>query len=69
MSLNKFMHTRSPFFNKPPDYAELAKKYPEFAKVCQPDTSKTQLDKLKLDYNDARALQVLYCVLMKHYFG
>jgi hypothetical protein len=66
MSLNKFMHTRNPFYNNPPDYAQLAETYPEFAKFCQ---SVGNTNKFKLDYTDPEALRALYCVLMKHYFS
>ena len=65
MSLNKFMHTRNPFFNKTPDYAELAKLYPEFGRVCK----QISVNKYTVDYNDPVALKSLYCILMRHFLG
>lgn len=58
------MHPRNPFFEKPPNFNQLAELYPEFSKYCSSDPQKA-----KVDFKDPNALRALYCVLMKHYFG
>lgn len=39
MALNQLMHPRNPYKEKPPDFAEFAKKYPEFRKFCKIELS------------------------------
>ena len=64
MSLNSRMHPRNPFKNNPPDFAQLAKLYPEFAYHCQ-----LKDDKYTIDFTNAEALRSLCCTLMKNLFS
>lgn len=64
MSFNRFMHPRNVFRNKP-DYAELAKIYPEFSDIV---IYKGKCPRSTLNYSDTNSLRVLTTTLLKHYF-
>ena len=54
MALNKFMHPRNPY-KVPPNFKEMAVKYPEFRKVVTQDLA----GKIHLDFNNPVALRLL----------
>jgi hypothetical protein len=58
------MHPRNPFKNNPPDFANLAKLYPEFASHCRLDG-----EKCTIDFTNANVLRSLCCTLMKDLFS
>uniref|UniRef100_A0A2M4CSP7 U6 small nuclear RNA (adenine-(43)-N(6))-methyltransferase n=1 Tax=Anopheles darlingi TaxID=43151 RepID=A0A2M4CSP7_ANODA len=63
MSVNKFMHPRNRYREKP-DYQELVKQFPELAKVAIVDLN----GKVKLDYKNKEAVQLLTkCLLLKDF--
>ncbi|XP_050093184.1 U6 small nuclear RNA (adenine-(43)-N(6))-methyltransferase [Anopheles aquasalis] len=63
MSVNKFMHYRNRYREKP-DYQELVKQFPELAKVATVDLN----GKVKLDYKNKEAVQLLTkCLLLKDF--
>lgn len=66
MSLNKYMHPRNPFYATPPDFAQLARTYPEFSKYCQ---SNDDRGVVSVDFKNAESLRALCCVLLKSLFG
>lgn len=63
MALNKFMHPRNPFYNKPPDFAKLAQTYPEFSQYLSSE------HKTSIDFKSPESLRALCCVLLKDLFG
>ena len=63
MSLNKWMHPKNPY-KTPPNFKEMAMKYPEFRKVVTQDIS----GKIHLDFNDPLALRILTTTLFKKDF-
>ncbi|XP_067010726.2 U6 small nuclear RNA (adenine-(43)-N(6))-methyltransferase [Anabrus simplex] len=64
MSLNKFMHPRN-IYRKPPNFKELAIKYPEFRECVKVELT----GKVKLDFKKPEALRALTCTLLKKDFG
>ena len=54
MALNKFMHPRNPY-KVPPNFKEMAVKYPDFRKVVTQDLA----GKIHLDFNNPVALRLL----------
>ena len=54
MALNKFMHPRNPY-KVPPNFKEMAVKYPEFRKVVTQDLA----GKIHLDFNNPVSLRLL----------
>ncbi|XP_055631255.1 U6 small nuclear RNA (adenine-(43)-N(6))-methyltransferase [Toxorhynchites rutilus septentrionalis] len=64
MSMNKFMHPRN-IYREKPDFLALVKLYPELTKVTYVDMS----GRLKLNYKDVTALQLLTCCLLRRDFG
>ncbi|KNC33385.1 hypothetical protein FF38_09904 [Lucilia cuprina] len=59
----KQMHTRN-IFRQPPDYTELAIKYPEFRRVCKLELC----GKVCIDYKNETALRALTQTLLREYF-
>lgn len=66
MSLNKYMHPRNPFYQNPPDFAQLSIDYPEFAKYCHKIDSS---NRVAIDFKNVESLRALCCVLLKSLFG
>ncbi|XP_035784575.1 U6 small nuclear RNA (adenine-(43)-N(6))-methyltransferase-like isoform X2 [Anopheles albimanus] len=63
MSVNKFMHYRNRYREKP-DYQELVKQFPELAKVATVDMK----GNIKLDYKNKETVQLLTkCLLLKDF--
>ncbi|KAG2458891.1 RNA N6-adenosine-methyltransferase mettl16 isoform X2 [Polypterus senegalus] len=65
MALNKSMHPRNRYKDKPPDFAYLASKYPEFQQHVH--TSLT--GRVGLNFRDPEAVRALTCTLLKEDFG
>ncbi|NWW93391.1 MET16 methyltransferase, partial [Rhynochetos jubatus] len=65
MALNKSMHARNRYKDKPPDFAYLASKYPEFQQHVQT----TLTGRLSLNFKDPEAVRALTCTLLKEDFG
>uniref|UniRef100_A0A8C4SI16 U6 small nuclear RNA (adenine-(43)-N(6))-methyltransferase n=1 Tax=Erpetoichthys calabaricus TaxID=27687 RepID=A0A8C4SI16_ERPCA len=65
MALNKSMHPRNRYKDKPPDFAYLASKYPEFQQHVH--TSLT--GRIGLNFRDPEAVRALTCTLLKEDFG
>ncbi|CAN7984870.1 unnamed protein product [Ixodes hexagonus] len=63
MSLNQYMHPRN-VFQTPPDFKELAVRYPEFRKHVIYDLS----GKVRLDFKNHESQRALTGTLLKHYF-
>lgn len=63
MALNKWIHPRNPY-KTPPDFKQLAIKYPEFRKFVTQDLK----GKLHLDFKNAAALRCLTTTLLKQDF-
>jgi hypothetical protein len=59
------MHPRNPFYNKPPNFQQLAQLYPDFSKFLKLNDKK----KFVIDFKDAESLKALCCVLLKHLYG
>lgn len=64
MSVKKFMHPRN-IYRKPPDFKDLALKYPEFRKFAHQDLS----GKVTINFKDAEALRALSRCLLHHDFN
>ncbi|XP_065080257.1 U6 small nuclear RNA (adenine-(43)-N(6))-methyltransferase [Ochlerotatus camptorhynchus] len=64
MSMNKFMHPRN-IYRQKPDFQVLVKQYPEMNQVATVDLN----GRIKLDYKDRKALQLLTACLLKRDFG
>ena len=64
MSLNKWMHQKNPY-KTPPNFKEMAVKYPEFRKVVTQDLS----GKIHLDFNNPTAVRTLTKLLFLKDFG
>ncbi|XP_058831124.1 U6 small nuclear RNA (adenine-(43)-N(6))-methyltransferase [Topomyia yanbarensis] len=64
MSMNKFMHPRN-IYRQPPDFQDLVRQYPELNEVVTVDLN----GRLKLDYKNKTALQLLSRCLLKRDFG
>ncbi|NWV53528.1 MET16 methyltransferase, partial [Daphoenositta chrysoptera] len=65
MALNKSMHVRNRYKDKPPDFAYLAGKYPEFQQHVQT----TLAGRVSLNFKDPEAVRALTCTLLKEDFG
>ncbi|XP_068022025.1 RNA N6-adenosine-methyltransferase METTL16 [Melanerpes formicivorus] len=65
MALNKSMHARNRYKDKPPDFAYLAAKYPEFQQHLQT----TLTGRVSLNFKDPEAVRALTCTLLKEDFG
>ncbi|KAM9469091.1 RNA N(6)-adenosine-methyltransferase mettl16 [Clarias gariepinus] len=65
MALNKSMHPRNRYKDKPPDFAYLASKYPDFQKHVQT----TLTGRVMLNFKDPEAVRALTCTLLKEDFG
>ncbi|NXK09505.1 MET16 methyltransferase, partial [Herpetotheres cachinnans] len=65
MALNKSMHARNRYKDKPPDFAYLAAKYPEFQQHVQT----TLTGRVSLNFKDPEAVRALTCTLLKEDFG
>ncbi|XP_029468382.1 RNA N6-adenosine-methyltransferase METTL16 [Rhinatrema bivittatum] len=65
MALNKSMHPRNKYKDKPPDFAHLATKYPEFRQYVQVNLS----GRFSLNFKDPEAVRALTCTLLKEDFG
>ncbi|KAL2096126.1 hypothetical protein ACEWY4_008274 [Coilia grayii] len=65
MALNKSMHPRNRYKDKPPDFAYLASKYPEFQQHVQTNLS----GRVTLNFKDPEAVRALTCTLLKEDFG
>ncbi|XP_039215056.1 RNA N6-adenosine-methyltransferase METTL16 isoform X1 [Crotalus tigris] len=65
MALNKSMHARNRYKNKPPDFAFLASKYPEFKQHVQINLS----GRVSVNFKDPQAVRALTCTLLKEDFG
>uniref|UniRef100_A0AAR2INL7 Methyltransferase like 16 n=1 Tax=Pygocentrus nattereri TaxID=42514 RepID=A0AAR2INL7_PYGNA len=65
MALNKSMHPRNRYKDKPPDFAYLASKYPDFQKHVQINL----LGRVMLNFKDPEAVRALTCTLLKEDFG
>nr|XP_020667347.1 methyltransferase-like protein 16 isoform X1 [Pogona vitticeps] len=65
MALNKSMHVRNRYKDKPPDFAYLASKYPEFKQHVQINLS----GRVSVNFKDPEAVRALTCTLLKEDFG
>ncbi|MCI4385857.1 hypothetical protein PGIGA_G00055450 [Pangasianodon gigas] len=65
MALNKSMHPRNRYKDKPPDFAYLASKYPDFQKHVKTTLS----GRVMLNFKDPEAVRALTCTLLKEDFG
>ncbi|XP_055052574.2 RNA N(6)-adenosine-methyltransferase mettl16 [Misgurnus anguillicaudatus] len=65
MALNKSMHPRNRYKDKPPDFVYLASKYPEFQKHVET----TLTGRVTLNFKDPEAVRALTCTLLKEDFG
>ncbi|MCJ8740089.1 hypothetical protein PDJAM_G00054790 [Pangasius djambal] len=65
MALNKSMHPRNRYKDKPPDFAYLSSKYPDFQKHVKTTLS----GRVMLNFKDPEAVRALTCTLLKEDFG
>ncbi|XP_049581442.1 RNA N6-adenosine-methyltransferase mettl16 [Syngnathus scovelli] len=65
MSLNKSMHPRNRYKDKPPDFAYLASKYPEFQEHVHTNLSGRAI----VNFKEPEAVRALTCTLLKEDFG
>ncbi|XP_038228306.1 RNA N6-adenosine-methyltransferase METTL16 [Dermochelys coriacea] len=65
MALNKSMHARNRYRDKPPDFAYLASRYPAFRQHVQTSLS----GRASLNFKDPEAVRALTCTLLKEDFG
>ncbi|XP_056139861.1 RNA N6-adenosine-methyltransferase mettl16 [Lampris incognitus] len=65
MALNKSMHPRNRYKDKPPDFAHLASKYPDFQQHVH--TSLT--GRPTVNFKEPEAVRALTCTLLKEDFG
>ncbi|XP_022526445.2 RNA N6-adenosine-methyltransferase mettl16 isoform X2 [Astyanax mexicanus] len=65
MALNKSMHPRNRYKDKPPNFAYLASKYPDFQKHVQTNL----VGGVMLNFKDPEAVRALTCTLLKEDFG
>ncbi|KAK7882103.1 hypothetical protein WMY93_028277 [Mugilogobius chulae] len=65
MALNKSMHPRNRYKDKPPDFAYLASKYPEF----QLHVQTSLLGRPVVNFKEPEAVRALTCTLLKEDFG
>uniref|UniRef100_A0A8C4CLQ3 Uncharacterized protein n=1 Tax=Denticeps clupeoides TaxID=299321 RepID=A0A8C4CLQ3_9TELE len=65
MALNRSMHPRNRYKDRPPDFAYLASKYPEFQQHVQTNLA----GGVMLNFKDPEAVRALTCTLLKEDFG
>ncbi|XP_047246968.1 RNA N6-adenosine-methyltransferase mettl16 [Girardinichthys multiradiatus] len=65
MALNKSMHPRNRYKDKPPDFAYLASKYPDF----QQHVHTTLTGRPVVNFKEPEAVRALTCTLLKEDFG
>ncbi|XP_067402092.1 RNA N6-adenosine-methyltransferase METTL16 [Emydura macquarii macquarii] len=65
MALNKSMHARNRYRDKPPDFAYLASRYPAFRQHVHTSLS----GRASLNFKDPEAVRALTCTLLKEDFG
>lgn len=65
MSLNKSMHPRNRYKDKPPDFTYLASKYPEF----QQHVHTSLAGRPVVNFKEPEAVRALTCTLLKEDFG
>ncbi|CAB3402322.1 unnamed protein product [Caenorhabditis bovis] len=65
MALNKDMHPRNPYKDKPPDFKALALEFPEFRKHCKLVSN----GKVIMNFQDDAAVRCLTQTLLKKDFG
>ncbi|XP_041734219.1 RNA N6-adenosine-methyltransferase mettl16 [Coregonus clupeaformis] len=65
MSLNKSMHPRNRYKDKPPDFAYLASKYPDFKQHVHTNLA----GRAMLNFKEPEAVRALTCTLLKEDFG
>uniref|UniRef100_A0A3P8T5P2 U6 small nuclear RNA (adenine-(43)-N(6))-methyltransferase n=1 Tax=Amphiprion percula TaxID=161767 RepID=A0A3P8T5P2_AMPPE len=65
MSLNKSMHPRNRYKDKPPDFSYLASKYPDF----QQHVHTSLAGKPVVNFREPEAVRALTCTLLKEDFG
>ncbi|XP_026853562.2 RNA N6-adenosine-methyltransferase mettl16 isoform X1 [Electrophorus electricus] len=65
MALNKSMHPRNRYKDKPPDFTYLASKYPDFQKHVQTSL----VGRATVNFKDPEAVRALTCTLLKEDFG
>ncbi|XP_012871770.1 PREDICTED: methyltransferase-like protein 16 [Dipodomys ordii] len=65
MALSKSMHARNRYKDKPPDFAYLASKYPDFKQHVQMNLN----GRVSLNFKDPEAVRALTCTLLKEDFG
>ncbi|XP_036926081.1 RNA N6-adenosine-methyltransferase METTL16 isoform X1 [Sturnira hondurensis] len=65
MALSKSMHARNRYKDKPPDFAYLASKYPDFKQHVQPSLN----GRVSLNFKDPEAVRALTCTLLREDFG
>ncbi|XP_041732358.1 RNA N6-adenosine-methyltransferase mettl16 isoform X1 [Coregonus clupeaformis] len=65
MSLNKSMHPRNRYKDKPPDFAYLASKYPDFEQHVHTNLA----GRAMLNFKEPEAVRALTCTLLKDDFG
>ncbi|MEE6468782.1 hypothetical protein FKM82_008379 [Ascaphus truei] len=65
MALNKSMHPRNRYKDKPPDFAYLASQYPDFKLHVNMNLA----GRVSLNFKDPEAVRALTCTLLKEDFG
>uniref|UniRef100_A0A8C4NBI2 RNA N(6)-adenosine-methyltransferase METTL16 n=1 Tax=Eptatretus burgeri TaxID=7764 RepID=A0A8C4NBI2_EPTBU len=65
MALDRAMHPRNRYRDKPPDFSFLASKYPDFSQYIHVDLA----GNVKLNFKDPEAVRALTCTLLKEDFG
>lgn len=65
MALNKSMHPRNRYKDKPPDFSYLASKYPEFQQHVQTSL----MGRPVVNFKEPEAVRALTCTLLKEDFG
>ncbi|CAN0055712.1 unnamed protein product [Lampetra planeri] len=65
MALNRDMHPRNRYKDRPPDFALLASRNPEFKKHVQTDLS----GRVRLNFKEPEAVRALTCALLQEDFG
>lgn len=65
MALNKSMHPRNRYKDKPPDFAYLASKYPDFQQYVHTSLA----GRAMLNFKEPEAVRALTCTLLKEDFG
>ncbi|XP_063826070.1 U6 small nuclear RNA (adenine-(43)-N(6))-methyltransferase [Ostrinia nubilalis] len=64
MALNNYMHPRN-IYKTPPDFADLAKRFPAFSSISKMDIT----GKVTIDFKDPHSLRILTKCLLKSDFG